>query len=94
MRKLAIEVVFDAIKTAATVIEVSEPHRIIEAWDRQETAMPYLDPTSYQKLLAARDDMARKKRLINAGIAYSQVIRLPTHNPCYRSNQTGATRHA
>lgn len=66
----AVALVFNGIKSAAMLIEAVDPEAILESWERQETVMPFLDPTAYQKHLAARDDMRRKKEIIQAAAAF------------------------
>lgn len=65
-----VEIIFQAIKTAAMVLEAAEPQRWLDSWDRQESILPFTDPTFMQKMLASREDMARKKRLLAAAAAY------------------------
>lgn len=65
-----ISVVFGLIRSAAMMIEAVQPDLILEDWNRQETMMPFTDPTAYQRLLGARDDMRRKKEIIQAAAVF------------------------
>lgn len=58
--------VYNVIKSAAMMIESIDPNTLLESWNRQEITLPFLDTTIAQKLYAARDDMARKKAIIQA----------------------------
>lgn len=58
--------IFGAIKTAAMLLEAIDPQRLLDSWNRQESILPFTDPTFMQQLLLHRDDMARKKRLLTA----------------------------
>lgn len=66
----AIAAVFDGIRLAAMLIESANPEAVLAAWERQETTMPFLDPTAYQKMLGARDDVRRKKEIIQAAAVF------------------------
>lgn len=65
-----VAMVFNGIKSAAMLIEAMNPDAVLEIWERQETIMPFINPTTYQKHLAARDDMRRKKEIIQAAAAF------------------------
>lgn len=58
--------VYNIIKSAAMLIESIDPNALLESWERQETVLPFIDPSAAQKIYAARDDMARKKAIIQA----------------------------
>lgn len=65
-----IAAVFGAVKSAAMLIEAINPNAILESWERQETTLPFTDPTVFQSILAARDDMRRKKEIIEAAARF------------------------
>lgn len=65
-----IAVVFNCIKSAAMMIESVDPNAILESWNRQETTLPFTDPTAAMKVYAARDDMRRKKQIIEAAAKF------------------------
>lgn len=65
-----VSVVFNSIRSAAMLIEAIDPVAVLESWNHQETILPITDPTAYQKILAARDDMRRKKDIIEAAAQF------------------------
>ena len=58
--------IFGAIKTAAMLLEAIDPQALLDSWNRQESILPFTDPTLMQSLLTHRDDMRRKKCLLEA----------------------------
>ena len=62
----AVTLVYDAIRTAASILDAIHPDKILESWEKQETTMSLTDPTGYMKMMAAGDDMRCKKEIIQA----------------------------
>lgn len=65
-----VTMVFGTLKTVATLLEAIDPHAILRSWDHQEAILPFTDPTLMQQIVQGRDDMARKKRLLEAARSF------------------------